>query len=137
MRVAVGLRLGIAVCGLHNCHFCGTAVDVLGRHALRCRHSEGSHQRHACMQHAVNDILKRSLSAVRVPSWLEPTGLLGSDGGRPDGVTLAPWKCGCLLVWDATCPDTFAAEQLVQSLYQVLVATVIGGNSACVCTGWH
>ena len=27
---------------------------------------------------------------------------------RPDGVTLAPWKCGQLLVWDATCPDTFA-----------------------------
>ena len=30
------------------------------------------------------------------------------DGKRPDGVTLAPWKSGRLLVWDATCPDTFA-----------------------------
>ncbi len=27
---------------------------------------------------------------------------------RPDGATLAPWKSGCLLVWDATCPDTLA-----------------------------
>ena len=25
-----------------------------------------------------------------------------------DGITLAPWKCGQLLVWDATCPDTYA-----------------------------
>ena len=23
-------------------------------------------------------------------------------------MTLVPWKCGQLLVWDATCPDTFA-----------------------------
>ena len=23
-------------------------------------------------------------------------------------VILAPWKSGCLVVWDATCPDTFA-----------------------------
>ena len=38
----------------------------------------------------------------------KPTGLLRSDSKRPDGVTLAPWKCGQLLVWDATCPDTFA-----------------------------
>ena len=22
-------------------------------------------------------------------------------------MTLAPWKSGCLMVWDATCPDTF------------------------------
>ncbi len=28
-----------------------------------------------------------------------------SDGKRPDGITVLPWK---LLVWDATCPDTFA-----------------------------
>ncbi len=28
-----------------------------------------------------------------------------SDGKR---ITVVPWKCGKLLVWDATCPDTFA-----------------------------
>ena len=51
--------------------------------------------------------MKYALSAAHVPSRLEPTGLLRSNGKRPDGVTLAPWKCGQLLVWDATCPDTF------------------------------
>ena len=25
-----------------------------------------------------------------------------ADGKRPDGITLASWKCGQLLVWDAT-----------------------------------
>ena len=101
VRVAVGLRLGTAVCGPHSCQHCGAAVDALGRHALSCRWSEGRHQRHA----AVNDIIKRSLSAAHVPSRLEPTGFLRSDGRRPDGAT---WKSGCLLVWDVTCPDTFA-----------------------------
>ena len=34
--------------------------------------------------------------------------LLRSDGKRPDGVTVVPWRCGKLLVCDATCPDSFA-----------------------------
>ena len=29
-------------------------------------------------------------------------------GNTPDGVTVVPWKNGKLLVWDVTCPDTFA-----------------------------
>ena len=104
VRVAVGLRLGTAICGPHSCQRCGSAVDELGRHALSCRRSEGRHQRHA----ALNDIIKRGLSSAHVPSRLEPTGLDRSDGKRPDGVTLAPWHSGCLLVWDATCLDTLA-----------------------------
>ena len=83
---------------------CGTAVDSLGRHALSCRRSKGRHQWHA----ALNDTIKRGLSAAHVPSKLEPVGLLRSDGKRPDSVTLAPWKTGSLMIWDATCPDTFA-----------------------------
>ena len=41
-----------------------------------------------------------------------------SDGRRPDRVTLTPWKSGCLLVWDATCPDTFAPSYRVQATHQ-------------------
>ncbi len=45
-----------------------------------------------------------------IPSRLEPPGLSCSDGQRPDGMTLVPWSSGHPLVWDATCPDTFASS---------------------------
>ena len=32
------------------------------------------------------------------------------DGKRPDGVSITPWSAGKPLVWDATCPDTFAVS---------------------------
>ena len=104
LRIAVGLRRGAPICGPHLCHHCGAEVDVLGRHGLSCRKSEGRHHRHA----AVNDIIHRTLVSAHVPSRLEPPRLLRSDGKRPDGVTVVPWRCGKLLVWDATCPDTLA-----------------------------
>ncbi len=96
------------LCRPHTCHHCGAQVDSTATHGLSCIWSEGRHQRHA----AVNDIVHRALSAAHLPSRLEPTGLSRSDGKRPDGVTLVPWKSGRLLVWDATCPDTFAPSHL-------------------------
>ena len=111
VRIAVGLRLGAPTCGPHQCRDCSVEVDVFGRHSLSCKKSEGRHFRHS----ALNDIVKRGLSAAHIPSGLEPTGLLRSDGERPDGVTLAPWSSGCLLVWDATCPDTFAISYRAQA----------------------
>eukprot|EP00731_Ephydatia_muelleri_P014934 Em0008g654a len=69
-----------------------------------CKRSAGRHYRHS----AINDIIHRALVAAHVPSRLEPSGLYCSDGKRPDGITTVPWKCGQLLVWDATCPDTYA-----------------------------
>ena len=85
----------------HSCKHCGAEVNAIGRHALSCRKSEGRHYCHT----AVNDIIHRTRVAAHVPSWLEPPGLLRK---RPDGVTVVPWKCGKLLVWDPTCPDTLA-----------------------------
>ena len=35
-------------------------------------------------------------------------GIARSDGRMPDGISVMPWKNGWALVWDATCPDTFA-----------------------------
>ena len=47
------------------------------------------------------------MASANVPSRLEPSGLYRSDGNRPDGVTMTPWSNGRLLVWDATCVDSF------------------------------
>ena len=104
IRVAVGLRLGAPLCRPHKCHHCGAEVDCLATHGLSCRWSEGRYHRHA----AINDIVHRSLTSAKIPARLEPSGLLRSNGRFPDGISLVPWKSGKLLVWDATCPDTFA-----------------------------
>ena len=59
------------------------------------------------------------MAPAHVPSRLEPSGLYCSDGKRPDGVSIVPWKCGQLLVWDATCPDTFAPSYSTIAAQQV------------------
>ena len=110
IRVAVGLHLGAPLCRPHTCHHCGTDVDD----RLSCRRSEGRHHRHA----ALNDILVHALSSAQVPSQLEPTGLDRGDGKRPDGATIIPWKSGKYLVWDVTCPDTFAPSYVSSATSQ-------------------
>eukprot|EP00731_Ephydatia_muelleri_P038823 Em0928g2a len=111
VRVAVGLRLGVALCSPHSCQHCGATVDQFGLHGLSCRFSTGRHYRHA----ALNEIIHRALTTSHIPSRLEPTGLDRSDGKRPDGITMVPWKNGNLLVWDATCSDTYAPSHMAQS----------------------
>jgi hypothetical protein len=107
LRIAIALRLGAPVCANHTC-ICGDAVDSSGVHGLSCRKSAGRHMRHS----ALNDLLKRSLAAAEIPSRLEPSSLSRSDGKRPDGMTMMPWKQGRCLVWDVTCPDTLATSHL-------------------------
>ena len=103
-RVATGLRLGVPICQPHKCQLCGSPVDRQGTHGLHCRKSLGRHPRHS----AINDLIKRSLGSAKIPAHLEPAGICRSDGKRPDGATVLPWRSGRILVWDATCPDTFA-----------------------------
>ena len=91
VRIAAGLRLRVPLCRSHPCISCGADVNVHG-------------PRHA----SINDIIKRALESAKVPCHLEPTGLFRSDGKRPDGASIVSWKCGKVLVWDATCPDTLA-----------------------------
>ena len=79
-------------------------MDQLATHGLRCKKSEGRHYRHR----AINDILHRALTTACIPSRLELPGLVCTDGKRPDGVTMIPWKNGKPIVWDPTCPDTLA-----------------------------
>ncbi len=54
LRIAVSLRLGILICGLHPCRHCGSEVDVTGRHALSCRIGEGRLHRHSALRVAAN-----------------------------------------------------------------------------------
>ena len=108
IKVAVGLLLDACLCRPHTCQHCGTDVDSLATHGLSCHWNEGRHHRHA----AINDILIRALSSAKIPARLEPSGLHRSDGKCPDGITAVPWKCGKLLVWDATCPEMFAPSYI-------------------------
>ena len=111
LRIAVALRLGAPVCAPHTC-ICGATVDSSGVHGLSCRKSAGRHLRHS----ALNDLVKRALATAEVPSRLEPSSLSRSDGKRPDGITMMPWKQGRCLVWDVTCPDTLAPSHLNQAV---------------------
>ena len=120
VRVAVGLHLGSPLCRSHTCHHCGVQMDSTARHGLSCKRSEGRHQRHA----AVNDIVHCTMSAAHLPYRLEPTGLSRSDGKRPDGFTLVPWKSGRLLVWDAICSDTFAPSHLPSATGEWLLGCI-------------
>ena len=88
LRVAAGLRLGATLCQPHNCQHCGDAVDEFALHGLSCRNSQGRHPRHA----AINMLLQRALASARVPSHLEPPGILRADGKRPDGASVTPWS---------------------------------------------
>ena len=105
IRVAAGLRLGATLCHPHQCHQCGADVDQLALHGLE---SQGRHPRYAAM----NELVRRSLASAKIPSHLEPSGIMRSDEKRPDGATVMPWKSGQTLAWDVTCPDTFAPSHM-------------------------
>ena len=57
----------------------------------------------------------RAATTVMLPSRLEPSGLYHSDLKCPDGITMVPRKNTKLLVWDATCPDTFAPSYITSA----------------------
>ena len=104
VRVAVGVRLGLPLCRPHRCTHCEVEVNDLGTHGLSCRFSKGHHPRHG----ALNDVVRRSLEAAKIPAHLKPLDIYRSDGKRPDRTSIVPWKSGRVLVWDVTCPDTLA-----------------------------
>ena len=107
VRISAALRLGSPVCEPHRCR-CGKFVTDLGHHGLACRLSAGRLPRH----YHLNDVVKRSLTAAGIPSWLEPVGLDRGDGRRPDGLTVFPFSDGKNLCWDSTCHDTFCKSAI-------------------------
>ncbi|XP_069360016.1 uncharacterized protein [Maniola hyperantus] len=124
LSVLIGLRLGATINQPHRCH-CGDCVDAFGHHGLSCSRSAGRFSRHSTL----NDIIRRSLATAHVPAVLEPIGLARSDGKRPDGMTLVPWKMGRSLVWDATCVDTLAASH-IQATSSMAGAAAISAEQA-------
>jgi len=96
IRVAVGLRLGCALCEADQCPR-GATADPLGQHALTCKKNPGRIQRHA---------------------WLNDLILRRNDGKRPDGLTLVPWQSGHCATWDVTVVQTLAASYVSQSAVQ-------------------
>src|SRR6218665_2137382 len=93
LRVAVGLRLGANICEPHTCA-CGAFVSARGEHDLSCSLGFGRVARHS----VINDLIHRALIKAGFPAVKEPQGLLRSDGKRPDGITLIPWKAGRSLI---------------------------------------
>ena len=104
---AIALRLGAPVCSTHLC-VCGTEVERSAQHALVCNKLKSRHARHRLG----NDVIFRSLKAADIPTTLEPLGLSRTDGKRPDGASLLPWKAGKALVWDFTCVHRLAASYM-------------------------
>src|SRR5664279_2698170 len=69
------------------------------------------------MLHSVKDITCDNNQIIIIakagyPSVKEPQGLLRSDGKRPDGLTLTPWREGRSATWDVTVTHTAAASYL-------------------------
>ena len=97
VRVGVGLRLGLSLCVPHQCQ-CGSLVNANGTHSFVCKRAPGRTTRH----HALNDLVARAFGSAGLPVTKEPHGLTRSDGKRPDGLTMVPWKEGKPLTWDVT-----------------------------------
>ena len=95
----------------------GANVDARGLHGFACKRSTGRSTRHQ----QLNDLIWRVLKRADIPTTKEPTGLLGGDGKRPDGLTLVPGQAGKCLTWDATVVDTLASS------YVSVTAIRVGG----------
>ena len=88
--------------------------------SLSCHHREGRHHMHD----TVNSIIHKALFSAKIPSQLEPAGLIRSDGKLPNGMAIVPWSFGQLLVRDATCPEcTLATSYRGQAAGKVIAAT--------------
>jgi len=103
VRVAVGMRLGLALCGPHSCPF-GDQVYAQGLHAMVCKMAPGRIARHLVR----NYIIWRFFGSASIPATKKPSGLVRQNGKRPDGLTLISWQGGKSLAWDVTVVSTLA-----------------------------
>src|ERR1043165_3093437 len=92
-----GVAAGVPLCEPHGCP-CGAPVMADGHHGLSCALGSGRLPRHA----SLNDLIFQSLVRAGFPSTKETVGPVRTDGRRPDGLTLIPWRVRRCLIWDAT-----------------------------------
>lgn len=71
----------------------------------------------------MNHEIYQALCTARVPSRLEPVGVLANSNLRPDGATIVPWKLGKFAAWDVTVADTFAPSYISKT-------SVMSGSAA-------
>ena len=117
-RAIDGLRtLPLSPCGVF------LLMGWVGTHLPKFNRSSQARQRtsrfvvwrgagRSARHHGLNDVTWRALSAANIPAAKEPSGLLRSDGKRPDGLTLIPWKNGRCATCDVTVTDTLAQSYL-------------------------
>jgi len=113
VRISADLCLGAPVVRTLSC-VCGTTVTADDHHGLFCRRGSRRHSDH----NQINDLLCRAFTSFGTLSTREPHSLCTTGGKRPDGVRLVPWKRERCLVWDATCPDTYAQSAIHESSVQ-------------------
>jgi len=106
--VTVGLRLGLNLCVLHQCH-CKAPVDASGLHSFVCKQAPSKTARH----HALNDVVARAFDAAGIPVSKEPAGLRCTNG-----MTLIPWQAGKSAVCDVTVVCTSAVSYLNSSAHE-------------------
>ena len=63
----------------------------------------------------INDLIKWAHLTCGWPAMREPSGCNRSDGKKPDGLTLIPWKRGKPLIWDFICADTTCQSYVVST----------------------
>src|SRR6218665_1437141 len=102
-------------------------VKANGFHGLSCSLGSGRTARPANL----NELICRSLVRAGIPATKEPTGLSRTDGKRPDGLTLIPWRTGCALIWDATVTDTLAASYLPSTSVAAAAAAEQAADRKC------
>ena len=124
-RVAIGLRLGTALCQPHLC-LCGAIVEEDGLHGLSCKLGNGEHARHSTL----NDLIARALLRAVIPCK-EPPGLSRKHGKRPDGLSLIPWRTGESVVWDATVGNSMASSYIGLSSGRVAEAASTRKEAKC------
>jgi len=127
VRVAVGTRLALKFSVPYQCR-CGSEVDSFGRHSLVCKQAPGRTVRH----HHLNDVVARFLASAGVPVSKEPSGLSRSDGKRPDGLTLIPWRESMSLIWDVTVSCTTADSYLEASSREAGAAAELAASNKVV-----